>query len=330
MVQSSETEAGSSDGGFAISPVFVQGIPVAPPPQSTKFRLRVNQQPSSDNQNRSQRPKRQPRPRRVIEIGAGPQHLSRAQRSDRASRPPTVESMQEHLARLFIGYRPGDCSAAELPDELPQPRTPPSSNAQSMTIIDLSTMTQEQLAAEAKATGTKQEIFSGLLHDPPPILRSRVAQYTGQDSVHAQRDITNPVPTQGPHGLGDAQSAQDAAPGNGDHKKSEEDIIDTAFDDVTLQILHSHLSTGRHVSWKVLGIQKPVHVGGVELSLLKLWQKVQEMGGHSRVTAAKKWTWLAMQLGVEPSSNNKAGYNIKNIYAKYLLPYELYLQENLT
>lgn len=324
MVQSSETEGGSSEGGFA--PVFVQGIPVGPPPQSTKFRLRVKQHPSSDTQDRSsQRPKRQPRPKRVIEIGAGPQHLSRAQRSVGRL---TMETMEEHLAKLFIGYRAGDTSAPELPDDLPPPtvRMPLSSGAPSVITINLNTMSQEELAAEASATGTGKEVFLGLLQNPPPIPRSRVARYTGQDSVHAGMDGTEALTHPGGHSA--HENALDDNEYNRFKNEKYEEIVEPAFDDVSLQILHSHLSTNRHVSWQVLGFKEPVYVGGVELSLLKMWQKVEDMGGYARVTAEKKWTWLAMAMGIEPSSNNKAGYNIKNIYAKYLLPYEIYLQEN--
>ena len=70
-----------------------------------------------------------------------------------------------------------------------------------------------------------------------------------------------------------------------------------------------------------IGNLKVPQIGGRELDLYELYQKVIHRGGSVNVTAKKMWKDIVNEFGF-PSSCTSASHTLKNHYEKYLLTYE--------
>lgn len=66
---------------------------------------------------------------------------------------------------------------------------------------------------------------------------------------------------------------------------------------------------------------KVPQIGGRELDLYELYQKVIRRGGSIKVTARKLWKDIVNEFDL-PSSCTSASHTLKNHYEKYLLAYE--------
>ena len=66
---------------------------------------------------------------------------------------------------------------------------------------------------------------------------------------------------------------------------------------------------------------KVPQIGGRELDLYELYQKVIHRGGSVNVTAKKLWKDIVNEFNY-PSSCTSASHTLKNHYEKYLLAYE--------
>jgi hypothetical protein len=66
---------------------------------------------------------------------------------------------------------------------------------------------------------------------------------------------------------------------------------------------------------------KVPQIGGRELDLFELYQKVISRGGSIKVTARKLWKDIVNEFNL-PSSCTSASHTLKNHYEKYLLAYE--------
>ena len=75
----------------------------------------------------------------------------------------------------FIGYRPGDPTAAVPPAVMPAPSVPAPPGG--LKTLDLRQMSMAQLHAEAAATQTR-DLFAALLPDPPGALRCAALRCT--------------------------------------------------------------------------------------------------------------------------------------------------------
>ncbi|WIA16623.1 hypothetical protein OEZ85_013288 [Tetradesmus obliquus] len=75
-------------------------------------------------------------------------------------------------------------------------------------------------------------------------------------------------------------------------------------------------------------MKRPPVFGGKEVDLYKLWRAVYKRGGYGAVTEDKKWKDIVRILQL-PSGNNNASYSLRQIFQKYLLPYEEYEAERL-
>lgn len=76
--------------------------------------------------------------------------------------------------RRYIGLIPGDATA-ELPEELPE--LSPASSASERTLIDLATISQEDLMAMSKQSA--ESPLGAMLPNPPGVLVHREAHMTG-------------------------------------------------------------------------------------------------------------------------------------------------------
>lgn len=70
-----------------------------------------------------------------------------------------------------------------------------------------------------------------------------------------------------------------------------------------------------------IGHLKVPQIGGRELDLYELYQKVIHRGGSVNVTAKKMWKDIVNEFEL-PSSCTSASHTLKNHYEKYLLAYE--------
>ncbi len=78
----------------------------------------------------------------------------------------------------YIGLLPGDPTVESIPDELPAASA--GSEASGLTVVDLGSMSHEQLM-QLSAASTEAPL-SELLPDPPGILPEREAHLTGSSS----------------------------------------------------------------------------------------------------------------------------------------------------
>lgn len=82
---------------------------------------------------------------------------------------------------------------------------------------------------------------------------------------------------------------------------------------------HSNLFKFLH-SQNISNLKVP-QIGGRELDLYELYQKVINKGGSIKVTENKQWKDIVNEFNL-PNSCTSASHTLKNHYEKYLLRYE--------
>ncbi len=113
------------------------------------------------------------------------------------------------------------------------------------------------------------------------------------------------------------QAAQPAYQGGGgDVEYVREDMITT---------LHKYLSVGVDVPWSLLGKKFPLRANGIDIQVLSLWTAVQNLGGFGAVGNKKLWNAVGRELGLDTKTFHSV-HMFRDAYAKYLLPYEVFLR----
>jgi hypothetical protein len=183
--------------------------------------------------------------------------------------------------------------------------------------------------------------FSTLLEFAPPAPKDRLGRFTGQQNQEKIKETATKQYTSAAHVnvVKDVEKKREkkvvkvsvaaappaamtaaaplpvpAAPAPPQYTR--EDMITT---------LHKYLSIGDDVPWALLGRQNAVKANGIDVLVLPLWTAVSKFGGFGQVSKNKLWSAVGRELGLDTRTFHNPQV-FKDAYAKYLLPYEVFLK----
>ncbi|KAI7840273.1 hypothetical protein COHA_006055 [Chlorella ohadii] len=259
----------------------------------------------------------------------------------------SMAAMRAHLETAFIGYRPGDPTAAVPPAAMPRPGVPPPPGG--LKTLDLRQMTMAQLHAEAAATHTR-DLFAALLPDPPGVPLERIAYVTGhgpdvsegedeeteEEEQQQQQRKKQKQQEQKQQRQKQQQQGQTGQAGSARAKLSEGKLFSLLDQYLAADPGRSNAaaaaggSQGQRRSqaqqskrlWSAFGLAAAPRFGGIECDLPRLWGCVRQRGGSNAVSRDLAWTAVAQDLGIDIGKFRNAGFYAAQWYGRLLQPYE--------